>query len=89
MLATVRSWWMPIMAAVMLVAILVLFVLLIPALGRISQQAKAGEAAKARQCSLLPASRKIYVFLEGQGVLTRDDLHRFSAATAPLGCPPR
>lgn len=88
-MATLRTWWMPVAAGAMLVAILVLFALLIPALGRISNQAKAGQAVKTRQCSLLPASHKIYVYMERKHVLSREDLRRFLAATSPLDCPPR
>lgn len=85
MILAVREWWMPIAAAVSVVGIIVLFVLLIPALGKISAQAKAGNQAKARQCLTLPAATKVYLDARSRGVLTDHDVRVF-LGSRPRGC---
>ena len=85
MAAAVREWWMPITAAMSVVGIIVLFILLIPALGKISAQAKAGNQAKARQCSTLPAATKVYLDARARGVLSAHDVSVF-LSSRPRDC---
>lgn len=70
------------------VMIAVLFALLIPALGKVSRQAKDGQLARHRQCLLFPGSLRLYEGAERYGIISREDLARF-VSNAPQGCPVR
>jgi hypothetical protein len=85
LIVAAKEWWMPIAAAVSVVGIIVLFVLLIPALGKISAQAKAGNQAKARQCLTLPAATKVYLDARTRSILNDHDVSVF-LGSRPRGC---
>lgn len=80
-----REWGVVAAIGVLTVGIIVLFMLLIPALGRISQQATAGEQAKRRQCVTLSIALKVFADAHRRHVITQRDLDRFRA-TRPRNC---
>jgi hypothetical protein len=84
----VRNHWMPFLVVLLTVGIIVVFSLLIPALGKISAQARGGEQAKARQCEVAPITAKVFAGSEGVGWISAAELARFKRAF-PQDCPPR
>jgi hypothetical protein len=85
---TIREWWQPALAVALTIAIVILFILLIPALGTLSDQAKAGDQAKQRQCSTAPAAAKVYRDAYQRRVINRADLAEF-VRSRPKHCPDR
>lgn len=84
-LSTAWKWRTPIFAATMLVAISISYLLLIPALGKLSNQARAGQQAKTRQCDTFPVSVKLYRAAAHFHLITAADLKTF-LSNAPV-CP--
>lgn len=80
-----REWGVVATLAILTIGIAILFALLIPALGRISDQASAGDQAKRRQCQLSPISLKVYRQARRDDVITKRDLAKFKKST-PREC---
>lgn len=79
---------LPFVLIALAVGIAVNFVLLIPALNKLSDQAAAGRAARDRSCALLPASTKVYTYMQSRHVITAADLALFTG-TATQVCSPK
>lgn len=73
----VRSWFLPALVGLLTVALAVEFMLLIPLLHDNARQAEQGRAARARQCETKPIARRVYSWLETQGVISSDELRLF------------
>lgn len=83
----VRAWWLPSAVALLAVVITVNYMLLIPSLQRQAAAARSGEDARVRQCETKPIARRVYVWLEGQGVITDRELDLFlSGAPSDDAC---
>jgi len=86
-LRAARDWWLTVVMGVMAVAIIILFWLLVPALGRLSDQAQAGAAGKRRQCAVLPVATKMYADAQKRHIITSRDFETFVASGSQLKCP--
>lgn len=83
----VRAWWLPSAVAVLAVVIAVNYMLLIPSLKRQAAAARSGEDARVRQCETKPIARRVYSWLESEGVITENELRLFlSGAPSDAVC---
>lgn len=74
-----------IMVVLLTAAIVVVFILLIPALKRISTESADGAAARQRQCDTLPAAKKELADFRRRRVINDKDVAKFRS-TEPQGC---
>lgn len=72
-----RVWWLPAAVAFLGVVIAVNYALLIPALKKQAEATEAGRQARVRQCETKPIARRVYSWLETQGVISEAELELF------------
>lgn len=75
-----KEYRLPIFLVALALGIVVNFILLIPALNQLSDQASAGRDARDRSCKLLPASSKVYADAWERGVITESELELFTSS---------